>query len=208
MELPPSTLLIHDIGPTTIPSDLPNSQQHPPHLYQNLQDGGVHVIPLSQDMAPPIPLQHPVLPKQRRSRQTTLPPKQADPTHHPQHKPPHMRPILKQSKQYPITKRHATHKYNTRARYSQAANFLATIPSVHQANAVIDPNTGFSLEYRHLVKGDDSAIWTTGMANELGRLAQGVGTRMPTGTNTIFFCNKSQIPNNKFATYGRIVASL
>ena len=48
----------------------------------------------------------------------------------------------------------------------------------------------------------------TGMANEIGRLAQGVGTRMPTGTNTIYFCNKSQIPKNKFATYGRIVATL
>jgi hypothetical protein len=45
-------------------------------------------------------------------------------------------------------------------------------------------------------------------ANELGRLAQGVRTRMPSGTNTCFFIPKSNVPNDRKVTYGRIVASI
>jgi hypothetical protein len=43
------------------------------------------------------------------------------------------------------------------------------------------------------------------MANELGRLAQGVGTRMPTGTSTIFFIPRSQVPTDRNATYANAV---
>ena len=46
------------------------------------------------------------------------------------------------------------------------------------------------------------------MANDLGRLAQGVGTRMKTGTNTIFFIHPSKIPKNKKVTYCRIVSPI
>ena len=49
----------------------------------------------------------------------------------------------------------------------------------HQANVVIDPITGASLEYRHLIKGPTKAIWENLFANEIGQLAQGVGTRIP-----------------------------
>jgi hypothetical protein len=55
------------------------------------------------------------------------------------------------------------------------------------ANSVIDEVTGQALEYRHLSKGPNSSIWIQALANNLGRLAQGVGTRMLTGTNTIVF---------------------
>ena len=55
-----------------------------------------------------------------------------------------------------------------------------------QANAVVDPTTGKSLEFRQLIKGQDKEIWATSMANELGRLAQGVGNRIK-GTDTIAF---------------------
>ena len=60
-----------------------------------------------------------------------------------------------------------------------------------QANAVADEATGQLLEYRHLVRGPDAKIWKKAFANDLGRLAQGVGTRMRTGTNTVFFVHPS-----------------
>jgi hypothetical protein len=61
-----------------------------------------------------------------------------------------------------------------------------------KANAVIDDITGASLEYRQLIKGKQHALWVRAFANKLGMLAQGVGTRRPTGANTIFFIRKAQ----------------
>ena len=78
---------------------------------------------------------------------------------------------------------------------------------VNVANAVIDEH-GQALEYKQLIKGPDAAIWKKAMANDLGRLAQGVGTRMKTGTNTIFFMHPSKIPKNKKVTYCRIVSTI
>ena len=78
----------------------------------------------------------------------------------------------------------------------------------HQANVVIDPTSGSSLEYMHIVKGPTKAIWENSFANEIGRLAQGVGTRMASGTNTIFFITKDKVPASRTVTYGRIVAEI
>ena len=75
----------------------------------------------------------------------------------------------------------------------------------HKANSVIDANTGASLEFKHLRKGNDKTLWYTIFANKLGRLLNGVGTRMTTGTNNLRFRRKSDAPSNKKATYGRIV---
>jgi hypothetical protein len=77
-----------------------------------------------------------------------------------------------------------------------------------EANAVIDTVTGVSLEYRHLVKGPDKDIWVRAFANDLGMLAQGVGQRQPTGTNTIFFIPAHQVPAGRQVTYGRICANI
>ena len=43
---------------------------------------------------------------------------------------------------------------------------------------------------------------------ELGRLAWGVGTYMPKGSNTIFFITRGKFPNEKMVTYGRIVSEI
>ena len=77
-----------------------------------------------------------------------------------------------------------------------------------QANTVADEATGQLLEYRHLVRGPDAKIWKKAFANDLGRLAQGVGTRMRTGTNTVFFVHPSKIPEGKKVTYAKLVADL
>ena len=68
---------------------------------------------------------------------------------------------------------------------------------------VINPDTGVSLEHRHLIQGPDKDIWVKALANDFGRLAQGVKDRMPTGNSTIFFIHPSEIPTHKKVTYGR-----
>ena len=54
------------------------------------------------------------------------------------------------------------------------------------ANSVIDKVTFHSLEYHHLIQGQNKDIWSHSLANNLNRLTQGVGTHIPTGTNTDF----------------------
>ena len=71
---------------------------------------------------------------------------------------------------------------------------LQCFPQQHHANSVIDQITGQSYEYRHLVTGKvaghTAVVWTKSLANKFGRLANGVGTRIPTGSNTIFFIRR------------------
>ena len=71
------------------------------------------------------------------------------------------------------------------------------------AGAIIDSDTGKSLEYRDLIKHDKYRdIWEKSYANELGRLAQGI--RDIPGTNTIIFIRRSDIPKDRLkdVTYG------
>ena len=109
----------------------------------------------------------------------------------------------------------ATQRYNTRDQGTrvepmvQHFSILArNLQGHHQENVVIEPITGASLEYRHLVKGPTKAIWENSFANEIGRLAQGVGTMIPSGTDTIFFITKDKVPAGRTVTYGRIVAEI
>ena len=96
----------------------------------------------------------------------------------------------------------------SRSRYAIACNIIATIQTDQAINAVIDPSTGASLEYRHLLKTSQAPVWSTSFANELGRLVNGVGTRMPTGTNTMGFIPKHKVPHDKIPTYARLVCDI
>ena len=78
----------------------------------------------------------------------------------------------------------------------------------NHANTIIDTNTGQYLEYSQLMRGPDKDIWKTSLANNFGRLAQGVGTRMPTGKNTVFFIPHSSVPAKRTVAYSRLVASI
>jgi hypothetical protein len=72
----------------------------------------------------------------------------------------------------------------------------------HQANAVINEETGASLEYRHLINDASTfPIWNKAAANEVGSLAQGVGDRV-TGSDKIFFIPRQAVPKGKIITYG------
>jgi hypothetical protein len=68
-----------------------------------------------------------------------------------------------------------------------------------------DPNLIIPAEYKELRNSSDGTHWIDSCSNEFGRLAQGRQPTMPTGTDTIFFIHKHNIPKGKKATYLRIV---
>jgi hypothetical protein len=103
---------------------------------------------------------------------------------------------------------HSTHRYPLRSQQQATIHRSANVMPMHFANSVTDPITGEVQEYRHLIKGPTKATWVNSFANELGRLAKGVGTRMPSGTETIFFIPKHKVPADRKVTYGRIVATI
>jgi hypothetical protein len=73
----------------------------------------------------------------------------------------------------------------------------------------INPDTGVIAEYRKLGTCSDGAHWQASNDEEIGRMFQGLETAsdMPTGTNTLFFIDRSQIPEPKKATYFRVVCA-
>ena len=73
-------------------------------------------------------------------------------------------------------------------------------------NAVMQ-ESGELLEYRQLIKGPDASIWKRSLANDIGRLAQGVGGCIE-GTNTFEFVHWKDIPKHKIVTYARIVSGI
>ena len=75
-------------------------------------------------------------------------------------------------------------------------------------NAVLDTTTGEMLEYCHLIKNPNQVIFKKASANDLGKLAQGVGTRMYRGINTIFFINPSEMSKGKKSAYYKLVVSI
>ena len=106
------------------------------------------------------------------------------------------------------TATHLQHPYPNRhnKRLPHQANSGVTMPS-HWANAIIDPISGVSMEYRHLVKIPKHKVpRTTSFSNELGQLAQGVGNIIK-GTIIIYFIYYAFIPKGcrSDITYGRIV---
>jgi len=75
------------------------------------------------------------------------------------------------------------------------------------ANSVIDPNTGASLEYRHLIKGPDAKQWQQANMIEINQLTDGRLIKGSTGTKTISFIARSKLPKHKKATYLRVVSN-
>ncbi len=64
------------------------------------------------------------------------------------------------------------------------------------ANSVMVAN-GKLLEYRHLIANQTTrATWQHSYGNKIGRLTQGMPGQN-TGTNTIVFIKKNQVPHNR-----------
>jgi hypothetical protein len=74
----------------------------------------------------------------------------------------------------------------------------------HHVNAVIHPVTRKEMEYSALMEDPRlQPLWTRGFGNEYGRLFQGI--RDIPGTDTCFFVDLKNIPNDRNITYGKIV---
>jgi hypothetical protein len=76
---------------------------------------------------------------------------------------------------------------------------LAQHTTEHRVHHICHPETGAKQSHDRL-KTSNPPRWIRGMANEFGRLASGVGTRMPTGTNAIFFAAKGEAPTGRKVT--------
>jgi hypothetical protein len=96
---------------------------------------------------------------------------------------------------------------------SKATAFLtleasAIETTIHHSLAITHYKTGKQMEYKDFIRDphyrDD---WMISSANELGRLAQGVGDRVK-GTNTIFFITKDKVPDGRTVTYARVVCTV
>ena len=79
-------------------------------------------------------------------------------------------------------------------------------------NHVLYPTTGTACSYIKLstggVPGQSATVWEKSLANEFGTLANGVSTRMPTGSNTIKIISKQQVPKDRKVTYGSMVCDI
>ena len=76
------------------------------------------------------------------------------------------------------------------------------------AHSVLCKKTGKPLTYRGLMKTRHKQVWETALANEFGRLMQGVGTRIKSGTETLVPIERSKIPNGRIAAYAKIVVDI
>ena len=155
-----------------------------------------------------------------------VPPRHLRPEHTPNHPPTRSQ----QQKSHPTKpdSRHQSHHFGTTAGFGRALSAIlqkeenaTTLRNTelrqdlahlaiekHQCHAVTHPITGKQMEYRHLIQDPDFRDdWLLSCANELGRLAQGVGNRIK-GTNTIFFINKNCVPKGRPVTYARTVCTV
>jgi hypothetical protein len=84
----------------------------------------------------------------------------------------------------------------------------------YRADAVINEETGKSMEYKDLLKDPKyREDWSRAAANKFGRLFNGVGknadgTQRIVGTNTCHWIQRSQVPRGKKVTYTRTVVAI
>ena len=73
----------------------------------------------------------------------------------------------------------------------------------------INPDTGTIAEYKELSQCSNAAAWQQANAEEIGRLAQGLGkdSTIPHGTDTLFFIHCNQMPKDRKATYIRVICA-
>ena len=156
--------------------------------------------------SPRVPLSPPAQPPRVKYPFAKLQPKET----HPPSKQPHL--IPPDHADTPFEQMHQPHRphFNRRLQSIRGQYIAATTHLVHteaMANAVIDHDTGISLEYAALSRGPDKEKWVKSLANDFGRLAQGVGNRI-SGNNTMFFIRPSTIPKGRKVTYLRLVSTI
>ena len=119
-------------------------------------------------------------------------------------------------KSSPPTRRPGPHRHYTRTkqpyRKQQKAShvFAEPVPPVFpkpMSNSVIDPNTGASHEYCHLIKGPDADQWQQANMIEINQLTDGCLIKGSAGTKMINFIPRSKLPKHKKATYLRVISN-
>ena len=68
-------------------------------------------------------------------------------------------------------------------------------------NHIYHPVTGTKETYDSLRTSQNPERWETSFSNEIGRLAQGVGDRMTSGNENIFFIPRRQVPQGRKVTH-------
>ena len=153
--------------------------------------------------------------KAQRATAPTSPPSTSATATVPKSAPPRQRPSTRAAtvpKRAPPRDRHNTRAQ--RAQRRQAANSTTAPPqpnnNVHRqhfVNALTTPETGDTLEWKHVIKGPNAAQWRQGNLNEIGRLTDGRIGKNIVATNTIRFIKLSALPAGRQPTYLRVVVS-
>jgi hypothetical protein len=90
--------------------------------------------------------------------------------------------------------RHHIDGNNCKSDFEAAMNIMECNLRYKTARAIFDKESGQTLKYWKLITHPKYwEVWIHSSANEFGRLAQGVGSRIE-GTNTIFFVQEKDIP--------------
>ena len=98
------------------------------------------------------------------------------------------------------------HLWNTHPNFAADVHFLGC-PN-HFVRSVMDPKTVKIMEYQHLIKTHQRAIWLGSFDNKIGRISKGVVTRMTSGTKTIVFIPCDKVSKRRMVTYRNIVVSI
>ena len=119
------------------------------------------------------------------------------------------KPVTEATKEKYIRKPHYdkySHKRVTRAS-SNFAYVIRHAPEYALFGNAINPDTNQPAEYLELSRCSEGAEWIEMASEEFGRLAQGNGTTIKEGTDTIRFIPRSEIPDGKTVTYLKMVVA-
>jgi hypothetical protein len=197
--------------PTPTPEPIPTPTPDPtPENIPAPTPAPIHAQP--QDPVPDITYEQVTGPSGRRRRQRQRKPKVAA-NNQPIASKPGIR--LSARKIGPVRTANARPNPRPAAKRTILALLATTIPNAPGGNhwalhgTAINPDTGAIAEYRELSKCRDGHHWQTSNEEEVGRMFQGLGpeSAMPTGTNTLFFIDRDQVPKHKRATYIRVVCA-
>jgi hypothetical protein len=121
----------------------------------------------------------------------------------------HIPPTLPNNRRRSTRKRRATLK--ARAAKCTTTPLGNDLPPEHWCchGTAVNPDTGNIAQYKELSTSSDAAHWQYSNTDEIGRMFQGLGpdSYMPTGTNTLWFIDRKDIPKHKKPTYVRVVCA-
>jgi hypothetical protein len=110
----------------------------------------------------------------------------------------------------PVRARLDPHRHDPRHTHSRSTALAQLMATEYEAardahlNHIYHPVTGTKESYDSL-RSQNPDRWETSFSNEIGRLAQGVGDRMKSGNENIFFIPRRQVPHGRKVTYANPV---